>query len=176
MTYTVRALLTATRSQRTSALIIKGYLKLVDFGMSKKICGNKTFTICGTPDYIAPEVILAEGHNHAVDYWGLGVLIYELMKGVPPFADDDDNPVKIYENILHNDIEKKLKQAALGKHITNLLSRLICNVQTKRLGSSKKGTKAILDHKFYNNLNLAKLEKGALDAPVVPPSGGGGHR
>ncbi len=151
-----------------------GYLKLVDFGMTKKLHGVKTFTICGTPDYIAPEVILAEGHNHAVDYWGLGILIYELLKGSPPFADDDDNAVKVYENILQNDIEKKVKAAALGKDVSNLLGKLICNVQTKRLGSSKKGSKAILDHKFYNNLNLVKLEKGALKAPILPPSSAAG--
>ena len=138
--------------------------------MAKKLHSVKTFTICGTPDYIAPEVILAEGHNHTVDYWGLGVLVYELLKGEPPFADDNDNAVKIYENILQNDIEKKLKRSALSNDLTNLLTKLICNVQTKRLGSSKKGSKAILDHKFFNNLNLAKLEKGTLKAPILPPS------
>jgi CRP-like cAMP-binding protein len=61
-----------------------GYVKIVDFGLAK-VTTEKTFTLCGTPDYLAPEIILSRGHDKAVDYWALGVLIYEMCAGVAPF-------------------------------------------------------------------------------------------
>ena len=59
-----------------------GFVKVVDFGLAKKITSGQTYTFCGTPDYLAPEVILNEGYDWGVDYWGLGVLIYEMVAGV----------------------------------------------------------------------------------------------
>ena len=73
-------------------------LKVTDFGLAKKLEGGKTWTLCGTPDYLAPEVILNEGHDWAVDYWALGVLIYEMTAGTPPFYAED--PMEVYEKIL----------------------------------------------------------------------------
>lgn len=67
-----------------------GYLKITDFGFAKKLpAGSKTYTLCGTPEYLAPEVILQEGHNRAADWWTVGVLIFELVAGLPPFYDQD---------------------------------------------------------------------------------------
>ena len=61
---------------------VDGYVKLVDFGFSKKLeSGNKTWTFCGTPEYVAPEIILNKGHDKAVDFWSLGCLMYELLTG-----------------------------------------------------------------------------------------------
>lgn len=57
-----------------------GHIKLTDFGFAKKI-DDKSYTLCGTPEYLAPEVILGQGHNHGVDWWALGVLIYEMLSG-----------------------------------------------------------------------------------------------
>ena len=65
-----------------------GYLKMIDFGFAKHV-PKRTFTTCGTPDYLAPEVILQEGHNSAADWWTLGVFLYETHTGFAPFADDD---------------------------------------------------------------------------------------
>jgi serine/threonine protein kinase len=68
----------------------KGYLKITDFGFAKKLPpGGKTYTLCGTPEYLAPEVILQQGHDRAADWWTLGILIYELVTGLPPFYDKD---------------------------------------------------------------------------------------
>ena len=74
-----------------------GYLKLGDFGFAK-VVKDRTFTICGTPDYIAPEVLLSKGHNHVVDWWSLGVLIYEMVTGRTPF--DANVPMEMYEKIV----------------------------------------------------------------------------
>jgi serine/threonine protein kinase len=69
---------------------VNGYLKITDFGFAKKLSpGSKTYTLCGTPEYLAPEVILQQGHNSAADWWTLGILIYELVAGMPPFYDKD---------------------------------------------------------------------------------------
>ena len=76
-----------------------GYVKLVDFGFAKKLqVGRKTWTFCGTPEYVAPEVILNKGHDISADYWSLGVLMFELLTGTPPFTGTD--PMKTYNIIL----------------------------------------------------------------------------
>ena len=74
-----------------------GYLKFVDFGFAK-YCQTRTYTTCGTPEYLAPEIILNRGHGLAVDWWCLGIFIYEMLLGQTPFADED--PLKIYEKAL----------------------------------------------------------------------------
>jgi serine/threonine protein kinase len=66
-----------------------GYLKLSDFGLAKQATSSNTF--CGTPEYIAPEVLLATGHDHTADWWALGILTYEMLTGVPPFYDKNRN-------------------------------------------------------------------------------------
>lgn len=79
-----------------------GYLKLIDFGFAKVLNEGRTFTICGTPEYIAPEIILNQGHGKPVDWWTLGILIYEMHTGIDPFNDED--PMGIYKNILRGTI------------------------------------------------------------------------
>lgn len=77
-----------------------GHIKLVDFGFAKRL-GHKddhpveTYTLCGTPEYLAPEVIQNKGHTTAVDWWALGILIYEFLTGYPPFY--HNNPMEIYK-------------------------------------------------------------------------------
>lgn len=74
-----------------------GYLKLTDFGFAKVI-NQKTFTLCGTPEYLAPEIILSKGHGMPVDWWTLGILLYEMLIGIDPFNDED--PMMIYQKII----------------------------------------------------------------------------
>jgi serine/threonine protein kinase len=73
-----------------------GHVKITDFGFAKVI-SEKTFTMCGTPEYLAPEIIMSCGHDKGVDWWALGVLIYEMLAGYPPFY--DNNPIEIYKKI-----------------------------------------------------------------------------
>ncbi|KAL4151153.1 hypothetical protein PRNP1_008102 [Phytophthora ramorum] len=80
-----------------------GYAKLVDFGFAKKLTG-KTYTLCGTPEYLAPEIIIGIGHNVAVDCWGLGILIYEMVVGDSPFSSPDEDHLAVCRNILQGHI------------------------------------------------------------------------
>jgi protein kinase A len=74
-----------------------GYLKLTDFGFAK-IIKDRTYTLCGTPEYLAPEILLNKGHGKPVDWWTLGILLYEMIAGIDPFSDDE--PMKIYKKII----------------------------------------------------------------------------
>ena len=73
-----------------------GHLKITGFGFAKRI-EDKTFTLCGTPEYLAPEIIMSVGHNMGVDWWALGILVFEMLAGYPPFY--DQNPYEVYRKI-----------------------------------------------------------------------------
>ena len=79
-----------------------GYLKIKDFRFAKGI-EEKTYTLCGTPEYLAPEIILNKGHGKAVDWWTLGILLYEMLIGVDPYNDDD--PMMIYKKIIKGSVK-----------------------------------------------------------------------
>lgn len=100
----------------------RGYAKLVDFGFAKKIgFGKKTWTFCGTPEYVAPEIILNKGHDISADYWSLGILMYELLTGSPPFSGPD--PMKTY-NIILRGIDMIEFPKKIAKNAANLIKKL----------------------------------------------------
>jgi cGMP-dependent protein kinase len=122
----------------------KGYVKLVDFGFAKRVGPNqKTYTFAGTPEYVAPEIILNKGHDKAVDYWALGVFIHELLVGKPPFR--GKNHMKTYNAILRgiDIIELPLR---IGKKAQVLIKRLCRQSPAERLGNQKNGIEDIKRH------------------------------
>uniref|UniRef100_A0A668AIT6 cGMP-dependent protein kinase n=1 Tax=Myripristis murdjan TaxID=586833 RepID=A0A668AIT6_9TELE len=141
----------------------KGYVKMADFGFAKRIgLGKKTWTFCGTPEYVAPEVIMNKGHDFGADCWSLGILIFELLTGNPPFAGSD--PIKIYTMVLHG-IEKVDFPKRIGKRPDDLIRRLCKLNPVERLGNKKNGIIDIKKHKYQHfDLSLLFLQvKGPMD-------------
>jgi len=139
-----------------------GYAKVVDFGFAK-IVSEKTFTLCGTPDYLAPEIIQNKGHNASADWWSFGVLVYECLVGNAPFEADD--PMDIYSNILTEEVKYPYFFNGTARHlIDNLLDRN----PISRLGSLGLGSLDILEHDFFDDLSFAELEMKTIPAPHVP--------
>ena len=111
----------------------RGYLKLTDFGFAKHVDGP-TYTLCGTPEYLAPEILLQKGHGKPVDWWCLGILIYEMLVGIDPFSDDD--PMTVYQNILKGKIKFPRN---FPKDAKSLVKHLLVSDLTKRYGNLKRG-------------------------------------
>mmetsp|Transcript_15058 Transcript_15058/g.29014 ORF Transcript_15058/g.29014 Transcript_15058/m.29014 type:complete len:788 (-) Transcript_15058:272-2635(-) len=142
----------------------KGYLKIVDFGFAKKLKKNEwTYTLCGTPDYLAPEILKGTGHNNGADYWSLGVLIYEMIFGYTPFGADDDS--EICRNILSASVSF---DGRISKEAKDLIKKLLNRDCRQRLGMGKNGSKAIIKHPWFSSMDWMKLEKQQLPAPFVP--------
>ena len=108
-----------------------GNCKVTDFGFAKKV-EYRTWTLCGTPEYLAPEIILSKGHGKAVDWWALGILMYEMLAGYPPFYDED--PLGIYQKILEGKIKFPWH---FDRHSKDLIKKLLTADLTKRLGNLK---------------------------------------
>ncbi|CAK6980902.1 cGMP-dependent protein kinase 1-like isoform X1 [Scomber scombrus] len=144
----------------------RGYAKLVDFGFAKKIglC-KKTWTFCGTPEYVAPEIILNKGHDVSADYWSLGILMYELLTGSPPFSGPD--PMKTY-NIILRGIDMIEFPKKITKNAANLIKKLCRDNPSERLGNLKNGVKDIQKHKWFEGFNWEGLRKGTLTPPIIP--------
>mmetsp|Transcript_27104 Transcript_27104/g.56432 ORF Transcript_27104/g.56432 Transcript_27104/m.56432 type:complete len:740 (-) Transcript_27104:275-2494(-) len=141
----------------------EGYLKVVDFGLAKKLEGGKTWTLCGTPDYLAPEVILNEGHDWAVDYWALGVLIYEMTAGTPPFYAED--PMEVYEKILSGHVSIP---SNFSRGLGELVKKLLKTYQSKRLGRTKGGTSSVMKQKWFSGFDWNSLLARELEVPLKP--------
>ena len=139
-----------------------GYIKLTDFGFAKIIEG-KTYTLCGTPEYLAPEIILNKGHGKAVDWWTFGILIYEMLVGIDPFNDDD--PMMVYQKIIKNKIKFPKN---IEKDAKSIIKHLLDADVTKRYGCLKDGVKDIIDHRWYKNFDWKNLLFMTLEAPYVP--------
>ena len=114
-------------------LCSKGYPRVADFGLAKKIGDtSKTYTLCGTPDYISPEIILGKGHDGSADTWAVGVLIFEITTGVTPFCGRE--PMDIYESVLnHEDGQLVFPNfAPLSKGCKALVSTLLSTKPSHR--------------------------------------------
>ncbi|KAH8329550.1 hypothetical protein KR074_012577 [Drosophila pseudoananassae] len=144
-----------------------GYCKLVDFGFAKFVRHNeKTNTFAGTPEYVAPEIILDRGHDRAVDYWALGILIYELLVGKTPFR--GVNQIKIYQQILSG-IDVIHMPSRIPKSAQHLVRHLCKQLPAERLGYQRKGIADIKRHSWFESLDWQKLKLKQLQSPIKRP-------
>lgn len=144
----------------------RGYTKLVDFGFAKLVYeGEKTWTLCGTPEYLAPEVILRKGHDVTCDWWSLGVLLIEVLYGSSPFADEEN--FGVFRRIVKGELEWVTYQ--LSPVVEHLARGLLTADPAERLGSSgMHGGRAIRECDFMKQVDFLKLVRRDLEAPHVP--------
>jgi len=141
-----------------------GHVCLTDFGLSKELSSltDTTTTVCGTPTYLAPEVLLGKPYNGNIDWWSLGVVLYELFTGMNPFDAKDFDTV--LNNILHSHVSVPDYVPSTGKE---LIEALLQRNPDKRLCSG--GSAEIQNHAFYKSIDWKKAMVKQTKSPYVPP-------
>jgi serine/threonine protein kinase len=139
-----------------------GYLKLVDFGFAKLV-QDRTFTLCGTPEYLAPEIILNKGHGFAADWWCVGILSFECLTGQTPFVSND--PMECYRKIIKGHVPFPPQFTTMSRAF---IERLLCVDPSRRLGSLKGGSKDVRSHSWFSLFDFKSLEAKVYTAPWVP--------
>mmetsp|Transcript_52383 Transcript_52383/g.125125 ORF Transcript_52383/g.125125 Transcript_52383/m.125125 type:complete len:806 (-) Transcript_52383:34-2451(-) len=149
----------------------QGQLKITDMGLAKVVMG-KTFTTCGTPEYFAPELIASTGHNQAVDWWALGILLFELMAGHTPFEaskkdKQDSDIMQIFTNIKKG-IQKVTFPSHFNSNLIDLVSRLCSKEPSLRPPMRKGGLKNLKSHAWYEGFAWETLISQTMEPPYKP--------
>lgn len=152
----------------------KGYVKIIDFGFAKKIPSvaadgtriDKTYTLCGTPEYLAPEIVMSKGYDKGVDYWAFGCLVYELWLGRTPFQ--ADYTTKIFQNIVASDKNLSFPAGMDPSHVA-ICKKLLTSNPAFRLGSLSGGIDDIINDPFFSGYDWERLYAGTLRSPYSPP-------
>ena len=147
-----------------------GHIRLTDFGLSKEGISSSSSganSFCGTPEYLAPEILNRQGHGRGVDWWSLGALLYEMLTGLPPFYCQDRE--RLFEKIRNSELNYP---ASLSPDAKNLLRGLLTKDPTRRLGSGAGDAEEIKPHRFFNSIDWVKLRNGEITPPWAPTISG----
>jgi len=140
----------------------KGHVVMTDFGLSKeglKSAGDTTATFCGTPEYLAPEVISGESYTKSIDWWSVGTLIFEMLTGLPPFY--NQNEEQMYDKILKSDVTYPVY---LSAEVTDLMKRFLTRDPQLRLQDPDQ----IRAHPWFKPINWEKVKNKEIPVPFVP--------
>lgn len=143
-----------------------GYIKLTDFGLAKEniITDKDAQSFCGTPEYLAPEILLRKGHGKPVDWWSLGAIIYEMLVGLPPFYQNDDKD-KLFKDIKYGEPEYPEEMSSTCK---DLLQGLFKKDPGERLGGSKGNVDEIKSHPWYSQVDWDVIKEKKIIPPFKP--------
>ena len=148
--------------------VFAGYLLVADFGLAKAVQSSELAnSFCGTAEYLAPEMLIGNGHDYTVDWWALGILIYEMIVGIPPFFHRNkhrmyflirEGPVNFPDPVRH--------KITVSPDAQDLIVKLLDKNRKTRLGAN--GMEEILAHKWFQDIDREKLLAKQLPPPYVP--------
>ncbi|XP_012268173.1 serine/threonine-protein kinase N isoform X3 [Athalia rosae] len=143
----------------------EGYVKIADFGLCKEGMGfgDRTGTFCGTPEFLAPEVLTETSYTRAVDWWGLGVLIFEMLVGESPFPGDDEE--EVFDSIVNDEVRYP---RFLSLEAIAIMRRLLRKNPDRRLGSSERDAEDVKKQAFFRNISWDDLLLRRVKPPFVP--------
>ncbi|KAG9325403.1 hypothetical protein KVV02_002639 [Mortierella alpina] len=146
-------------------LTVDGHIKIADYGLCKENMpfGATTRTICGTPEFMAPEILEEQPYDRAVDWWAFGVLMYEMLLGRAPFSGEEEDD--IYDSILE---DEPLYPHGFGRHEQALLQSLLVKVPSLRLGSGPSDADEIKAHAYFRNVNFDDVYHKRIRPPFLP--------
>lgn len=142
-----------------------GFIRIADFGLCKEGMdfGDRTSTFCGTPEFLAPEVLTENSYSRSVDWWGLGVLVYEMLVGESPFPGDDEE--EVFDSIVNDEVRYP---RFLSPDSVSLIQKLLQKNPEVRLGSGKEDAAAIKKHTFYQGTDWDALLAKKVKPPFLP--------
>uniref|UniRef100_A0A8B9ESK6 Serine/threonine-protein kinase N2 n=1 Tax=Anser cygnoides TaxID=8845 RepID=A0A8B9ESK6_ANSCY len=143
----------------------EGFVKIADFGLCKEGMGfgDRTSTFCGTPEFLAPEVLTETSYTRAVDWWGLGVLIYEMLVGESPFPGDDEE--EVFDSIVNDEVRYP---RFLSTEAISIMRRLLRRNPERRLGAGEKDAEDVKKHHFFRLIDWNALLAKKVKPPFVP--------